>query len=454
MSLLIRPVAVRIKVPIIKGCCSFDFISDYFRFSSLYSVGQIDRTNAECYIWDRIAPWMIKVFRGEWKRGNAKMIYMDNAATTRMASEVLEKMLPYYTEIYGNPSAIYSLGAKGKRAINEARQSIAESIGCMPREIYFTAGGSESDNWAIRGVYEMLSSKGNHIITTKVEHHAILNTCKYLEGIGAKVTYLSVDEYGMISLEELEAAIGPETILISVMAANNEVGTIMPLEKIGEIAKAHNVLFHTDAVQAYGHIPLDVEGMNIDLLSASGHKLGGPKGIGFLYAKKGLMLPPPIYGGGQERGRRGGTLNVPGIVGMGCAAELAAENRKEQAARVTFLRDRFAEQILREIPGAVLNGDMKRRLPGNVNVTIPGVEGESVLILLDQRGICASSGSACSMAQEGPSHVLLAMGRTEAEARGAIRFSLSEENTEAELLRATTVLKEVVTHLRDILLQK
>ena len=381
-------------------------------------------------------------------------IYLDNAATTRVKPEVIEAMLPYFCEDYGNPAAIYSPAGKAAKAVGLARQQVADVIGAKREEIYFTAGGSESDNWAIRGVYEMLSSKGNHIITTKVEHHAILNTCKYLEGIGAKVTYLSVDEYGMISLEELENAILPETILISVMAANNEVGTIMPLEEIGEIAKAHKVLFHTDAVQAYGHIPLDVEGMNIDLLSASGHKLGGPKGIGFLYAKKGLKLPPLIYGGGQERGRRGGTLNVPGIVGMGCAAELASENMKEQAAKVAFLRDRFAEQILKEIPGAVLNGDMERRLPCNVNVTIPGVEGESVLILLDQRGICASSGSACSMAQEGPSHVLLAMGRTEAEARGAIRFSLSEENTEAELLKAATVLKEVVTHLRDILLQK
>lgn len=381
-------------------------------------------------------------------------IYLDNAATTKVKREVLEAMLPYFCESYGNPAAIYSPAGKAAKAVGVARQQVADVISAKREEIYFTAGGSESDNWAIRGVYEMLSGKGNHIITTKVEHHAVINTCKYLEELGAKVTYLSVDEYGMISLDELEAAITAQTILISVMAANNEVGTIMPLEQIGEIARKHKVLFHTDAVQAYGHIPLDVERMHIDLLSASGHKLGGPKGIGFLYAKKGWKLPPLIYGGGQERGRRGGTLNVPGIVGMGCAAELALKDMNEQAKQVMRLRDYFAERILEEIPGAILNGALDNRLPGNVNVTIPGVEGESVLILLDQRGICASSGSACSMAQEGPSHVLLAMGRTQEEARGAIRFSLSEENTEEELDKAVHVLKEVVAHLREILLQK
>ena len=381
-------------------------------------------------------------------------IYLDNAATTRVKPQVLEAMLPYFCESYGNPAAIYSPAGKAAKAVGLARQQVADVIGAKREEIYFTAGGSESDNWSIRGVYEMLSSKGNHIITTKVEHHAVLNTCKYLEKLGAKVTYLSVDEYGMISLDELEDAIRPETILISIMAANNEVGTIMPLGRIGEIAKAHKVLFHTDAVQAYGHIPLDVEEMHIDLLSASGHKLGGPKGIGFLYAKKGLKLPPLIYGGGQERGRRGGTLNVPGIVGMGCAATISLKEMDEQAKKVSVLRDRFAELLLQEIPGVSLNGDPVRRLPCNVNVTIPDVEGESVLILLDQRGICASTGSACSMAQEGPSHVLLAMGLTEEQAKGAIRFSLSEENTEAEITKTVMVLKEIVTHLRDILLQK
>ena len=381
-------------------------------------------------------------------------IYLDNAATTRVKPQVLEAMLPYFCESYGNPAAIYSPAGKAAKAVGLARQQVADVIGAKREEIYFTAGGSESDNWSIRGVYEMLSSKGNHIITTKVEHHAVLNTCKYLEKLGAKVTYLSVDEYGMISLDELEDAIRPETILISIMAANNEVGTIMPLGRIGEIAKAHKVLFHTDAVQAYGHIPLDVEEMHIDLLSASGHKLGGPKGIGFLYAKKGLTLPPLIYGGGQERGRRGGTLNVPGIVGMGCAATISLKEMDEQAKKVSVLRDRFAELLLQEIPGVSLNGDPVRRLPCNVNVTIPDVEGESVLILLDQRGICASTGSACSMAQEGPSHVLLAMGLTEEQAKGAIRFSLSEENTEAEITKTVMVLKEIVTHLRDILLQK
>ncbi|MBQ8823238.1 MAG: cysteine desulfurase [Lachnospiraceae bacterium] len=381
-------------------------------------------------------------------------IYLDNAATTRVRPEVLEVMLPYFCEDYGNPAAIYAPGGSAAKAVGLARRQVAELIGALREEIYFTAGGSESDNWAIRGVYEKLSEKGNHIITTKVEHHAVLNTCKYLEKNGAKVTYLSVDEYGMISLEELERAITPETILISVMAANNEVGTIMPLERIGEIAKAHNVLFHTDAVQAYGHIPLDVERMHIDLLSASGHKLGGPKGIGFLYARKGLKLPPLIYGGGQERGRRGGTLNVPGIVGMGQAAVMAMAELKVQGRQVAALRDYFIQCIQKEIPEAVVNGTLTDRLPGNVNITIPRVEGESVLILLDQRGICASSGSACSMSQDGPSHVLLAMGRSEEQARGTLRFSLSAENTEEEIAKAVTVLAEVVSHLHEILLKK
>lgn len=381
-------------------------------------------------------------------------IYLDNAATTRVKPQVLEAMLPYFCESFGNPAAIYSPAGKAAKAVGLARKQVADVIGAKRDEIYFTGGGSEADNWAIRGVYEMLSHKGNHIITTKVEHHAVLNTCKYLEKTGAKVSYLSVDEYGMISLEELEGAICPETVLISVMAANNEVGTIMPIEKIGEIARKHKVLFHTDAVQAYGHIPLDVEAMHIDLLSASGHKLGGPKGIGFLYARKGLKLPPLVYGGGQERGRRGGTLNVPGIVGMGMAGEISLTEMEMQTLKISALRDRFIEMLLQEIPGAELNGEPVNRLPGNVNISIPGVEGESVLILLDQRGICASSGSACSMAEDGPSHVLLSMGRTEEEARGAIRFSLSEETTEEELRKAATVLKEIVTHLREILLQK
>ncbi len=379
-------------------------------------------------------------------------IYLDNAATTRVKPQVLNAMLPFFREDYGNPAAIYAPGGNAAKAVGLARRQVAELIGAVREEIYFTAGGSEADNWAIRGVYEMLSAKGNHIITTKVEHHAVLNTCKYLEKNGAKVTYLSVDEYGMISLEELERAITPETILISIMAANNEVGTIMPIERIGEIARAHDVLFHTDAVQAYGHIPLDVERMHIDLLSASGHKLGGPKGIGFLYARKGLKLPPLIYGGGQERGRRGGTLNVPGIVGMGHAAVMAMTEMEEQRKRVTSLREYFISLIRKEIPEAVVNGALTDRLPGNINITIPHVEGESVLILLDQRGVCASSGSACSMAQDGPSHVLLAMGRSEEQARGTLRFSLSAENTEEEITKAVTLLAEVVSHLHHILL--
>lgn len=381
-------------------------------------------------------------------------IYLDNAATTRVRPEVFSAMLPYFQEEYGNPAAIYGVGTSAAKAVGNARRQVAELIGAVREEIYFTAGGSESDNWAIRGVYEMLSEKGNHIITTKVEHHAVLNTCKYLERMGARVTYLSVDEQGMISVEELERAITPQTILISVMTANNEVGTVMPLEKIGEIARTHNVLFHTDAVQAYGHIPLDVEKLHIDLLSASAHKLGGPKGVGFLYARKGLKLPPLIHGGGQERGRRGGTLNVPGIVGMGRAAILAGEELAGSATYVSGLRDAFIELLEKELPDATLNGARYERLPGNVNITIPNVEGESVLVLLDQRGICASTGSACSMSQEGPSHVLLAMGRSEQEARGSLRFTLSKENTAAEIEKTAASLKDIVGHLHDILLQK
>lgn len=378
-------------------------------------------------------------------------IYLDNAATTRVKPQVLSAMLPYFCQEYGNPAAIYAPGGGAAKAVGLARRQVAELIGAAREEIYFTAGGSEADNWAIRGVYEMFSQKGNHIITTQVEHHAVLNTCKYLEKNGAKVTYLSVDEYGMISLEELKRAITPETILISVMAANNEVGTIMPLERIGEIAKAYGILFHTDAVQAYGHIPLDVETMHIDLLSASGHKFGGPKGIGFLYARKGLKLPPLIYGGGQERGKRGGTLNVPGIVGMGQAAALAKVGMEEESRSVTSLRQYFIELLQKNLPCAVLNGSQTERLPGNVNITIADVEGESVLILLDQRGICASTASACSMAFDGPSHVLLAMGRKESQARGTLRFTLSAENTKEEIERAVEVLCDIVKYLHDML---
>lgn len=381
-------------------------------------------------------------------------IYMDNAATTRVRPGVLSAMLLYLEEEYGNPAAIYGVGTSAAKAVGLARRQVAELIGAAREEIYFTSGGSESDNWAIRGVYDMLSDKGNHIITTQAEHHAVLNTCRYLEKMGARVTYLPVDEQGMISLEELERAITPQTILISVMAANNEVGTVMPLEKIGEIARMHNVLFHTDAVQAYGHIPLDVEKQHMDLLSASAHKLGGPKGIGCLYVRKGLRLPPLIHGGGQERGRRGGTLNVPGIVGMGQAACLAGEELAKSAGYVTGLREYFIELLEKELPCATLNGARYERLPGNINITIPGVEGESVLILLDQRGICASSGSACSMAQEGPSHVLLAMGRSEQQARGTLRFTLSAENSEDEIERVVVALKDIVHHLHGILLKK
>ncbi len=378
------------------------------------------------------------------------MIYLDNAATTKTAPEVVEAMLPYFTEYYGNPSAIYSLGSKGKKAINEARQVIGDALGAKSEEIYFTASGTESDNWAIKAVAEAYQNKGKHIITSKIEHHAVLHTCQYLEKNGFEVTYLNVDGDGLISLEELKNAIRPDTILISIMYANNEIGTIQPVAEIGQIAKEHGVLFHTDAVQAFGQVPINVDELHIDLLSASGHKLNGPKGVGFLYIRRGLKLRSFIHGGAQERSRRAGTENVPAIVGLGVAVRLAMETLEEKTKKEIALRDYLIQRIEKEIPHCYLNGHREKRLPNNVNISFLFIEGESLLIMLDMKGICASSGSACTSGSLDPSHVLLAIGRKHEEAHGSLRLTLSLENTKEELDTVVEEVKQIVARLRDM----
>ena len=378
------------------------------------------------------------------------MIYLDNAATTKTAPEVVDAMLPYFSEYYGNASTIYSLGAESKKAMDHARQTIADSLGAKPEEIYFTAGGSESDNWALKATAEAYASKGKHIITTKIEHHAILHTCEYLEKRGFEITYLNVDRDGLISLDELKAAIRPDTILISVMFANNEIGTIEPIAEIGEIAKEHGVLFHTDAVQAYAQVPINVDEMHIDMLSASGHKLNGPKGIGFLYIRKGVKIRSFVHGGAQERKRRAGTENVPGIVGYGAAAERAMKNMKERTEKEIELRDYLINRLTTEIPYSRLNGDRVKRLPNNVNVSFQFIEGESMLLMLDQNGICASSGSACTSGSLDPSHVLLAIGVPHEVAHGSLRLTLSEETTKEDIDFTVDKLKEIVPYLRSM----
>ena len=378
------------------------------------------------------------------------MIYLDNAATTKTAPEVVQAMLPYFAENYGNPSTIYSLGSASKKAVNEARRTIAGAIGAKQEEIYFTAGGSEADNWALKATAEAYEGKGKHIITTKIEHHAILHTCEYLEKRGFEVTYLNVDEDGLVNLDELKNAIRPDTILISVMFANNEIGTIEPIKEIGAIAKERGILFHTDAVQAFGQVPINVDEMHIDMLSASGHKLNGPKGIGFLYIRSGLKLRSFIHGGGQERSRRAGTENVPGIVGLGAATERALRIMEEKTKKELELRDYLISRIEKEIPYCRLNGHRTRRLPGNVNFSFLYIEGESMLIMLDMKGICASSGSACTSGSLDPSHVLLAIGLKHEEAHGSLRMTLSEENTKEEIDIVVDNLKQIVTKLRDM----
>lgn len=377
-------------------------------------------------------------------------IYLDNAATTRMYPEVLEAMMPYFTESYANPSSIYSFAGEANKAVSKAREALAGLIHAKPEEIYFTGGGSESDNWAIKATAEAYADKGRHIITTKIEHHAVLHTCEYLEKKGYEITYLDVDEYGSVVPEELEKAIRPDTILISVMAANNEIGTIQPIEEIGRIAKAHDVLFHTDAVQAFGHIALDVDAMNIDMLSASSHKLGGPKGVGLLYIRKGVKIRSFIHGGGQERARRAGTHNVPGIVGFGKAAELASDLMSQRAQYETDLRNYLIERVLQEIPFSRLNGARKTRLPNNAHFCFRYIEGESMLLLLDGKGIFASSGSACTSGSLDPSHVLLAIGLPHEIAHGSLRLTLSEYTTKEEIDYTVDELKQIVEKLRSM----
>ena len=378
------------------------------------------------------------------------MIYLDNAATTRTAPEVVEAMLPYFTEQYGNPSAIYSLGSAGKKAINEARRTIAAAIDAKPEEIYFTAGGTEADNWALKAAAECCAGKGRHIITTKIEHHAVLHACGYLEKNGYEVTYLDVDRDGILDPEALKEAIRPDTVLISVMFANNEIGTIQPIREIGAIARERGILFHTDAVQAFGQVPIDVEEMHIDMLSASAHKLNGPKGTGMLYIRSGLKIRSFIHGGAQEKGVRAGTENVPGIVGFAAAVRRALSRMEEKAGRERELRDYLIRRIEGEIPYCRLNGHREKRLPGNVNISFRFIEGESLLIMLDMRGVCASSGSACTSGSLDPSHVLLAIGLEHEEAHGSLRMTLSEENTQEELDEVVGHLAEIVQRLRDM----
>ena len=378
------------------------------------------------------------------------MIYLDNAATTKTAPEVVDAMLPYFSEYYGNASTIFSLGAESKKAMDHARQTIADSLGAKPEEIYFTAGGSESDNWALKATAEAYASKGKHIITTKIEHHAILHTCEYLEKRGFEITYLNVDRDGLISLDELKAAIRPDTILISVMFANNEIGTIEPIAEIGEIAKEHGVLFHTDAVQAYAQVPIHVDEMHIDMLSASGHKLNGPKGIGFLYIRKGVKIRSFVHGGAQERSRRAGTENIPGIVGLGAAVERAMRIMDSKTRKEIELRDYLIGRLENEIPHCWLNGHRTKRLPNNINFSFLFIEGESMLIMLDMKGICASSGSACTSGSLDPSHVLLAIGLKHEEAHGSLRLTLSEDSTKEEMDIVAEEVKKIVQRLRDM----
>ena len=377
-------------------------------------------------------------------------IYLDNAATTRTAQEVVDAMIPYFTENYGNPSSIYELGQRSKEAITTAREQIAEVIGAKPEEIYFTAGGSEADNWALKAACETYEKKGKHIITTKIEHHAILHTCEYLEKKGVEVTYLDVDENGLVDLDALQKAIRPDTILISIMFANNEIGTIEPVKEIGMIAKEHGILFHTDAVQAFGQVPIDVDDMHIDMLSSSAHKINGPKGIGFLYIRKGVKIRSFVHGGAQERKRRAGTENVPAIVGYGVAAKRAADTMEERTARERQLRDDFIKRVEKEIPYVKLNGHPDKRLPNNINFSFRFIEGESLLIMLDMKGIAGSSGSACTSGSLDPSHVLLAIGLPHEIAHGSLRLSLGEDTTKEDLDYTLEQIKEIIQKLRDL----
>ena len=379
-----------------------------------------------------------------------KLIYLDNAATTRTAPEVAEAMLPYFSEYYGNPSSVYEFSGISKKAVTQAREQIASSIGAKAQEIYFTAGGSESDNWALKAAADALKEKGRHLITSKIEHHAVLHSCEYLEKQGFEVTYLDVDENGVIRLDDLKKAIRPDTILISIMFANNEIGTMEPIREVGQIARERGILFHTDAVQAYGHVPINVDEYQIDMMSASGHKLNGPKGIGFLYIRTGVKIRSFIHGGAQERKRRAGTENVPAIVGFGKAAQMAAEHMEEWADKERELRDYLIQRVLAEVPYTRLNGHRTNRLPNNCNFAFQFIEGESLLIMLDMAGICASSGSACTSGSLDPSHVLLAIGLPHEIAHGSLRITLSHENTREEMDYVVGEIKRIVERLRSM----
>ncbi len=379
-----------------------------------------------------------------------KLIYLDHAATTATRPEVVQEMLPYFTEYYGNPSSIYKFSSNSKEAITKARKIIGDSLNTDASNIYFTAGGSESDNWALKATAEAYAGKGKHIITSKIEHHAILHTAEYLEKRGFEITYIDVDENGIIKMDELKKAIRPDTILISVMFANNEIGSIQPIKEIGELAHEKGILFHTDAVQAYGQLPIDVEDMHIDMLSASGHKLNGPKGIGFLYIRKGVKIRSFVHGGAQERSRRAGTENVPGIVGLGKAVEIAVATMDDRIKYETELRDYLIDRLLAEIPYARLNGHREKRLPNNVNISFQFIEGESLLIMLDMAGICGSSGSACTSGSLDPSHVLLAIGLPHEIAHGSLRMTLGEENTKEDMDYVIDNLKRIVEKLRSM----
>ncbi len=379
-----------------------------------------------------------------------RMIYFDHAATTPVRTEVVEAMLPYFTQKYGNPSSIYSIGRESKKAIEESRETVARMIGAQPREIFFTGSGTEADNWAIKGVAYANRQKGKHIITTAIEHPAVLHTCQYLESEGFEVTYLPVDPDGLVTAEQVREAIRPDTILISVMFANNEIGTIQPIAEIGKIAKEKGVYFHTDAVQAMGNVNINVEELNVDLLSMSSHKFYGPKGIGALYVRKGVKMTSFMHGGAQERGRRASTENVAAIVGIAKALEIASENMEQYNKKLVSLRDRTIEEIQKQIPFIKLNGHRTKRLPGNVNFSFEFIEGESLLLMLDMKGIAASSGSACTSGSLDPSHVLLAIGLPHEIAHGSLRITFGDDNSDADVDYLMEVLPPIVQRLREM----
>jgi cysteine desulfurase len=377
-----------------------------------------------------------------------KRIYMDHAATTYVKKEVLEEMLPYFSETFGNPSSIHIFGRDARKAVDLARERIANGLNASVEEIYFTGGGSESDNWAIKGVPLANREKGNHIITTKIEHHAVLHTCEYLEKHGFEVTYLPVDRYGLVTKEQVLSAITDKTILVTIMFANNEIGTIQPIKEIAEVVKDKGVYFHTDAVQAVGNVPIDVKNLNVDLLSLSGHKIYGPKGVGVLYIKKGVKIDPVLHGGAQENNRRAGTENVPGIVGIGKALELACRDLDKRIDKLTRLRERLIDGIMSTIPHTILNGHRQRRLPGNINMCFEYIEGESLLLSLDLEGVACSSGSACTSGSLDPSHVLLALGLPHEIAHGSLRLTLGDDNTQEDVDYVLEILPGIVNRLR------